>query len=109
MCYFLCFSLYVCVAFFAARNRSIGGSHETHVVCWLANLTCTIEDNVPFGLRLVGVEVLLCLIKLNTLSSPALLCGITRINLEICDSNLYLSALSTFFICDMCRHTVSIR
>ena len=54
---------------------------------FMANFTCITDESVPFASSLDLTGVLFCLIKLNTLSSPALLWGIVKTSLATALSN----------------------
>ena len=82
---------------FADLSYSDGGSHAIQVSLF-ANFTCIIDDRVPFTSRQDRVGVLFCLIKLNTRSSPALLCGMIRTILATLDRLWNLRDPSQFFI-----------
>ena len=90
---------YLFVAPFAERNNGFGGSHLMHEVLF-ANFTFIIDDKVPFGSRHDLVGVLFCLIRLKTLSSPALLCRIIRTNLATFAKFPYFSDPSTHLTSD---------
>ena len=85
-----CLLLYSQVTFLALVSTSFGGSKFGQ---WsgTANLTCTIEESVPSSAKSsakLGLkDVLFLLIRLNTLSSPALQCGITRTSLATVESS----------------------
>ena len=63
-----------------ALSTLFGGSQEKQVSP-LASLIVRIEDRVPLGSRHDRVGVLFSFIKLKTLSSPALLCGMHNISI----------------------------
>ena len=78
--------LYSQVAFLALVSTSCSGSK---IEQWsgAANLTCTIEESVPSSAKLCLKYVLFLLIRLDTLSSSALECGITRTSLATVESS----------------------
>ena len=91
-----CLLLYSQVTFLALVSTSFGGSKFGQ---WsgTANLTCTIEESVPSSARLGLEDVLFLLIRLNTLSSPALECGITRTSLATVESSGNLGSPTTSY------------
>ena len=62
-------------------------------MAWDAILTCIIKESVPSSAKLGLEDVLFLLIRLNTLSSPALECGITRTSLATVESSGNLDSL----------------
>ena len=77
--------------FLSLVSTSFSGSKIEH---WsgAANLTCTIEESVPSSARLGLKYVLFLLIRLDTLSSSALECVITRTSLATVESSRNLDS-----------------
>ena len=66
-------------------------------IVWDAILTCIIKESVPSSAKLGLEDVLFLLIRLNTLSSPALECGITRTSLATVESSGNLGSPTTSY------------
>ena len=77
--------------FLSLVSTSFSGSKIEH---WsgAANLTCTIEESVPSSAKLGLKYVLFLLIRLDTLSSSALECVITRTSLATVESSRNLGS-----------------
>ena len=85
-CLHECLLLYSQVAFSALVTTSFSGWAKVGQWSGAANLTCTIEESVPSSVKGLKDDLFL-LIRINTLSSSALECGITRTNLATVESS----------------------